>query len=137
VSGDVAEREFAAAWQRQPKAIASRTLASVGPNATLIRGDLDAFVRDLKATVDGELEVAGTELAAAWTCVSYGHQRETSRISPASASISSGPASSRKTGASAVIASRSSPRVRACVNGETFPSRSDSDPITTACVVTW
>ena len=37
---DVAEREFAAAWQRQPKWIASRTLASVGPNATLIRGDL-------------------------------------------------------------------------------------------------
>lgn len=62
---DVAEREFAAAWQRQPKWVASRTLASVGPNATLIRGDLDAFVRDLKATVDGELDVAGPELAAA------------------------------------------------------------------------
>jgi len=62
---DAAEREFAAAWQRQPKWIASRTLASVGPNATLIRGDLDAFVRDLKATVDGELDVAGPELAAA------------------------------------------------------------------------
>ena len=62
---DVAQREFAAAWQRQPKWVASRTLASVGPNATLIRGDLDAFVRDLKATVDGELDVAGPELAAA------------------------------------------------------------------------
>jgi dihydrofolate reductase len=62
---DVAQREFAAAWRRQPKWIASRTLASVGPNATLIRGDLDAFVRDLKATVDGELDVAGPELAAA------------------------------------------------------------------------
>jgi dihydrofolate reductase len=62
---DEAEREFAAAWQRQPKWIASRTLASVGPNATLIRGDLDAFVRDLKATVAGELDVAGPELAAA------------------------------------------------------------------------
>ena len=37
----------------------------MGPNATLIRGDLDAFVRDLKATVDGELDVAGPELAAA------------------------------------------------------------------------
>ena len=62
---DVAEREFAAAWRRQPKWIASRTLASVGPNATLIRGDLDAFVRELKATVDGELDVAGPKLAAA------------------------------------------------------------------------
>ena len=29
------------------------------------RGDLDTFVRDLKATVDGELDVAGPELAAA------------------------------------------------------------------------
>lgn len=62
---DGEEREFAAAWRRQPKWIASRTLASVGPNATLIRGDLDAFVRDLKATIDGELDVAGPELAAA------------------------------------------------------------------------
>ena len=61
----MAQREFAAAWQRQPKWIASRTLVSVGPNATLIRGDLDVFVRDLKATVDGELDVAGPELAVA------------------------------------------------------------------------
>src|SRR6185295_2435453 len=62
---DVAGREFAAAWRRQPKWIASRTLASVGPNATLIRGDLHAFVRDLKATGDGELDVAGTRRSAA------------------------------------------------------------------------
>jgi dihydrofolate reductase len=62
---DAAEHEFAVAWQHHPKWVASRTLASVGPNATLIRGDLDTFVRDLKATVDGELDVAGPELAAA------------------------------------------------------------------------
>jgi dihydrofolate reductase len=62
---DAAEHEFAVAWQRHPKWVASRTLASVGPNATLIRGDLDTFVRDLKATIDGELDVAGPELAAA------------------------------------------------------------------------
>jgi dihydrofolate reductase len=62
---DAAQREFAVAWRRQPKWVASRTLTSVGPNATLIRGDLDAFVRDLKASVDGELDVAGPELAAA------------------------------------------------------------------------
>ena len=60
-----AEREFAVAWCRQPKWVASRTLASVGPNATLIRGDLEAFVRDLKSTVDGELDVAGPQMAAA------------------------------------------------------------------------
>jgi dihydrofolate reductase len=62
---DAAQREFAIAWRRHPKWVASRTLASVGPNATLIRGDLEAFVRDLKATVDGEMDVAGPELAAA------------------------------------------------------------------------
>jgi hypothetical protein len=43
----------------------------------------------------------------------YGHQHETSRTSPASASVSSCPPSSRSTGASAVIVARSSPRVRA------------------------
>ena len=62
---DAAEREFATAWRRHPKWVASRTLESVGPNATLIRGDLEAFVRDLKTTVDGELDVAGPALAAA------------------------------------------------------------------------
>ena len=55
---DEAEREFAAAWQRQPKWIASRTLASVGPNATLIRGDLDA--PDLLALANG-IAVTGTD----------------------------------------------------------------------------
>ena len=62
---DAAQREFAAAWRRQPKWVASRTLESVGPNATLIRGDVVAFVRDLKATVEGELDVAGPVLAGA------------------------------------------------------------------------
>jgi dihydrofolate reductase len=60
-----AEREFATVWRRHPKWVASRTLESVGPNATLIRGDLEAFVRELKARVDGELDVAGPTLAAA------------------------------------------------------------------------
>lgn len=59
------QREFAIAWRRQPKWVASRTLAAVGPNATLIRGDVVDFVRDLKANVAGELDVAGPELAAA------------------------------------------------------------------------
>jgi len=61
---DAAEHEFAVAWRRQPKWVASRTLMSVGPNATLITGDLQAFVRDLKAKVDGEMDVAGPELPA-------------------------------------------------------------------------
>ena len=61
---DAPQREFAVAWRRTPKWVASRTLESVGPNATLIRGDVVAFVRDLKAKVDGVLDVAGPELAA-------------------------------------------------------------------------
>ena len=57
------ERKYAVAWRRQPKWVASSTLTSVGPNATLIEGDLEAFLRDLKSGVDGEILVAGTLLA--------------------------------------------------------------------------
>jgi dihydrofolate reductase len=64
---DEAEREYAAAWTSRPKWVASRTLTSVGPNATLISGELEAAVRALKARQDGEIEVAGTELAAGLT----------------------------------------------------------------------
>src|SRR5262245_8175238 len=32
-------REFATAWRRQPKWVVSRTLESIGPNATLVEGD--------------------------------------------------------------------------------------------------
>lgn len=64
---DEPRRAYAAAWRRMPKYVASRTLTSVGPNATLIPGDPIAFVRDLKASVEGNLEVAGPTLAAALT----------------------------------------------------------------------
>ena len=47
--------------------IVSRSLKSVGPNATLVEGDLEAAVRGLKARLDGEIEVAGPELAGALT----------------------------------------------------------------------
>jgi dihydrofolate reductase len=57
-------REFAAAWRAKPKWVVSRTLKSVGPNATLVAGDLETFVRTLKADHEGEIEVAGPELAA-------------------------------------------------------------------------
>jgi dihydrofolate reductase len=60
---DEAEQEFAAAWRRNPKWVVSRTLESVGANATLIRDDLEAAVRRLKAERDGEIEVAGPTLA--------------------------------------------------------------------------
>ena len=61
------EKAFAAAWRKQPKWVASRTLKSVGPNATLIEGDLDRAIRKLKAERDGEIEVAGTILAKSLT----------------------------------------------------------------------
>jgi dihydrofolate reductase len=56
-------RDFAIAWRKQPKWVVSRTLTSVGPNATLVGGDLETTVRSLKAELAGEIEVAGPELA--------------------------------------------------------------------------
>jgi len=61
------EQAFAAAWRRQPKWVVSRTLKSVGPNATLIHGDLGDAVRALKAAHTGEIEVAGPNLAHSLT----------------------------------------------------------------------
>lgn len=62
-----AEREFGAAWRKQHKWVVSRTLTSVGPNATLIEGDVEAAVRKLKAEQDGEIEVGGPVLAKSLT----------------------------------------------------------------------
>jgi len=63
-----AERqEFAAAWRRQPKWVVSRSLQSVGPNATLIDDDLEAAIRRLKARVVGEIQVGGPDLARSLT----------------------------------------------------------------------
>jgi dihydrofolate reductase len=61
------EHAFAAAWRKQPKWVVSRSLKSVGPNATLIEGDLEAAIRKLKAEHDGEIEVAGPTLAQSLT----------------------------------------------------------------------
>lgn len=58
-----AEREYAAAWRCLPKWVVSRSLKSVGPNATLVEGDIEAAIRRLKAELDGEIEVAGPEIA--------------------------------------------------------------------------
>ena len=64
---DAPEREFAAAWRKQPKWVVSRSLTSVGPNATLVGGDLEGAIRKLKAERDGEIEVAGPRLAHSLT----------------------------------------------------------------------
>src|SRR5262245_18425921 len=42
------EDAFAAAWRKQPKWVVSRSLKSVGPNATLIGDDLEGAIRTLK-----------------------------------------------------------------------------------------
>ena len=60
---DVDRHAFAAAWRRQPKWVVSRTLTSVGANATILGPDLERAVRELKARHDGEIEVAGPTLA--------------------------------------------------------------------------
>ncbi len=57
------EQAFAAAWRRQPKWVVSRSLTSVGPNATLLWDDLEAAMRALKAEHEGEIDVAGPTLA--------------------------------------------------------------------------
>lgn len=57
------ERAFAAAWRAQHKWVVSRSLESVGPNATLVREPLDVAMREIQAGRDGEIEVAGPQLA--------------------------------------------------------------------------
>jgi dihydrofolate reductase len=64
---DADEREFAAAWRGQPKWVVSRTLKSVGPNATLIDGDLETAIRRLKTERAGEIDVGGPDLARSLT----------------------------------------------------------------------
>ncbi len=61
------ERAFAAAWRKQPKWVVSRSLKEVGPNATLIADDLEGAIRAIKAERDGEIEVAGPDLAHSLT----------------------------------------------------------------------
>lgn len=62
-------RAYAEAWRAQKKFVVSRTLKDVGPNATLISGDLESAIRKLKADIDGEIEAAGPVLAGALTAL--------------------------------------------------------------------
>jgi dihydrofolate reductase len=61
------EHEFATVWRNQPKWVASRSLYSVGPNATLIEDNIETVVRGLKAELTGEIAVAGPDLAGSLT----------------------------------------------------------------------
>jgi dihydrofolate reductase len=64
---DAEERDFAAAWRSKPKWVVSRSLKSVGPNATLVSEDVDAAIRRLKAELAGEIDVGGPNLARSLT----------------------------------------------------------------------
>jgi dihydrofolate reductase len=66
---DANERDFAAAWRSQPKWVVSRSLKSVGPNATLVEDDFEPVIRGLKARLAGEIEVGGPDLARSLTDV--------------------------------------------------------------------
>jgi dihydrofolate reductase len=64
---DAEDHDFAAVWRSKPKWVVSRTLKSVGPNATLVEDDLEAVIRGLKAQQVGEIDVAGPDLAGSLT----------------------------------------------------------------------
>jgi dihydrofolate reductase len=64
---DAEQCEFAAAWRSQPKWVVSRSLKSVGHNATLVEDDFEAVVRELKAQRVGEIAVSGPDLARSLT----------------------------------------------------------------------
>ncbi len=64
---DADEHEFAAAWRSQPKWVVSRSLKSVGPNATLVADDFEAAIRKMKAELPGEIAVGGPRLAQSLT----------------------------------------------------------------------
>lgn len=60
------ETAFAQAWRSRHKWVVSHSLKEVGPNATLVT-DLEATARDLKARLDGVIDVAGPVLAGSLT----------------------------------------------------------------------
>ena len=61
------QHEFAAVWRSQPKWVVSRSLKSVGPNATLVGEDIEATIRALKDQLVGDMDVAGPVLAGSLT----------------------------------------------------------------------
>ena len=61
------EHAFATAWRKQPKWVVSRSMKAVGPNAKLVGEDLQGAIREIKAERDGEIEVAGPDLAHSLT----------------------------------------------------------------------
>ena len=64
---DAEDRDFAVAYRRQPKWVVSRSLKSVGANATLVADGFETVIRRLKAELAGEIHVGGPVLAQSLT----------------------------------------------------------------------
>jgi dihydrofolate reductase len=64
---DADDHAFAAIWRSKPKWVVSRSLKSVGPNATLVADDFERVIRRLKTELAGEIEVGGPVLAQSLT----------------------------------------------------------------------
>lgn len=60
-------REFAEVWRAERKWVVSRSLTSVGADATLISSDLESAIRGLKAELEGDIHVGGPVLARSLT----------------------------------------------------------------------
>src|SRR5262245_6690124 len=59
-------REFGRHWRATPRIVFSTTLSSVDHNSRLARGDIGDELARVRAEVDGDIEVAGPTLAAAF-----------------------------------------------------------------------
>jgi dihydrofolate reductase len=57
------ERDFARIWKPLPKVVFSTTLERVDHNARLVRGDVRAVLADVRREFDGDIDVAGPDLA--------------------------------------------------------------------------
>ena len=57
------ERDFALAWNSMPKVVFSTTLERVEHNSRLVSGDVGPILEDLRREFDGDMGVAGPNLA--------------------------------------------------------------------------
>lgn len=64
---DADDREFAQVWRSHRKWVVSRSLKSVGPNATLVADDFEKAIRKIKGELPGEILVGGPVLAQSLT----------------------------------------------------------------------
>ena len=60
---DEDHRAYAQAWRDMPKYVVTSTLAEVGPNTEILEGGAAHAIGELKARLDGQLEIAGPKLA--------------------------------------------------------------------------